>query len=303
MIFSSCRIGQTLKDVNSVSKDVNRVASDFRDIRGVVVPVDTFVMVATAGLLTELSSLDSEAKLDSISARINRILTRYLNETFQNLDPGPVGKKAVQGALDPLLAAETEARMKNLISALSAQLSRDIAGIITELSSPENKAKLNSLLTSFFSEANSAEISAFVNRALRDIEFDSLGRRISDELITQNLNPAIDSLVRTAVKGIFDEIRNDENARGLFGDIRHILFLALGLLGVIIGLFFWWNRRKSVQLNRMLVNAIEDLDEKTGKDVKKEVAKKARHEGLLPDLDKMLEKEHLLKRKDAHPGA
>ena len=46
----------------------------------------------------------------------------------------------------------------------------------------------------------------------------------------------------------------------------------------------------------MLINAIEDLDENVGKDVKKEVAKKARNEGLLPDLDKMLEEQHLLKR-------
>jgi hypothetical protein len=188
--------------------------------------------------------------------------------------------------------------MKEMIAALSDQVSRDMTGIINDLTSPANKARLNSLLTSFFSEANSDAISAFVNRSLRDIEFDSLGKRIAAELITQNLNPAVDTLVRTAVKGIFDEIQKDENAKGFFGDIKHILFLGLGLLGAIIGLFFWWNRRKSVNLNRMLINAIEDLDDKTGQDVKKQVAKKARHEGLLPDLDKVLEREHLLKRKE-----
>jgi hypothetical protein len=298
IVFSSCKIGQTLKDFNSVSKDAKQIAKDFRDVRGAVVPVDTLLMNATAGLLTELSNADSQTKLDSISARINRILTLYLNATFQNLDPGPVGKKFTQGALDPLLAAETEERMKKLIAALSAQMSHDIAGMITELASPANKAKLNSLLSSFFSEANSKVVSAFINRSLRDIEFDSLGSRIANELVSQNLKPQFDSVARTAVRAIFDEISHNKNAKGIFGNIKNILFLALGLLGIIIGLFFWWSRRKSMKLNTMLINSIEDLKGNVGKDVKEEVAKKARNEGLLPHLDKVLKQHHLLNRSE-----
>jgi hypothetical protein len=240
--------------------------------------------------LTELSSADSQEKLDSISARINRILTKYLNETFQNLDPGPIGKKAVQGVLDTLLAKETEDRIKHLVTALSAQISQDLSSLISNLTSPANKAKLNSMIASLLSEANSDAVSGFINRALRNIEFDSLGNRVANELISDNLNPAIDSLVRTAVKGIFDEIKNDDNAKGIFGDIKHIIFLAFGLLGLIIGLFFWWGRRKTQNLNRVLINAIEDLDEQHGKTVKKAVEKKARHVGLLPVLDDLLEK-------------
>jgi len=293
LTFPSC---QALKDFNSVSKDSKQISSDFHDVSGAIIPIDTFIMIATAGLLTELSSMESEQKLDSITARINRILTKYLNETFKNLDPGPVGKKFTQGALDPLLAAETEEKMKQLINALSIQISHDLAGVIDELTSPTTQAKLNGMLTSFFSEANSAKISEFVNRALRDIEFDSLGNRIADELIAQNLRPEFDSIARTAVRAIFDEIRHNDNAKGIFGDIKNILFLGLALLGVIIGIFFWWNRQKSVKMNKMLINAIEDLDDNTGKTVKKQVSKKARSEGLLPDLDKMLEKEHLLNR-------
>ena len=275
------------------------MGTDISIITAEITPADTLMMHIVAGILTELASEKSEDNLDSLTARINRMLTKYLNETFKNLDPGPVGKKFTQGALDPLLAAETEARMKEMISAISSQLSRDITNLISEATSPENKAKLNSLLTSLLSEDNSAAISAFVNRSLRDIRFDTIGMSIANELIANNLIPAVDSLTRTAVRGIFDEINKDDTAKGFFGDIKHILFLGLGLIGLILGLLFWWNRRKTVNLNRMLINAIEDLDDKTGKDVKKVVAAKARNEGLLPDLDKVLEQEHLLNRKES----
>ena len=107
---------------------------------------------------------------------------------------------------------------------------------------------------------------------------------MANELIAKNLKPQLDTVIRTAVKAVFDEIRNDKNAKGIFGDFKHILFLGLGLLGGIMGLLFWWNRRKSVKLNRMLVEAIQDLDDLPGKDVKTEVANKARNEGLLGDL-------------------
>ena len=294
----SCKIGQALEDFNKVSTSVESAQKDVNEITDAILPVDSLMMTITSGLLSELSSSSSEEKLDSISARINRILVQYLNETFQSLDPGPIGEKAVTGALDTLLAEQTRARIQQFIAALSSQLSQEITGLITDITSAENKARLSSLLTSLFSEENSTQLSSFINESLRKIEFDSLGNQIAYELIDQNINPSIDSLVRTAVKGIFDEIQNDDNAKGFFGDLRHILFLAFGLLGLIIGIFFWWTRRKSNNLNRVLINAIEDLDDKAGKEVKKLVEKKARNEGLLPDLDKVLEQEHLFTRQE-----
>ncbi len=286
ILFFSCKI---TKDADSVTKDVNSVEDE-------LVPVDSLLMNATSGILTELASADSQEKLDSISARINRILTLYLNKTFQNLDAGPVGRKFTHGVLDPLLAAETKEQMKQLIDALAAQITLDLNGVITELTSPANKAKLNSLLTSLLSDANSKAVSSFVNRSLRGIEFDSLGIRIANEVVAQNLKPQFDSVARTAVRAIFDEISHNKNAKGVFSNIRNILFLGLAILGVIIGLFFWWNRQKAVKLNTMLINSIESLDDKTGSNVKKEVAKNAMSQGLLPHLDKVLEKHHLLKR-------
>ncbi|MGB4847972.1 MAG: hypothetical protein WBP41_08655, partial [Saprospiraceae bacterium] len=209
-----------------------------------------------------------------------------------------MGHKLTQGAIDPLLSDETEVRMKQLISSLSAQMSHDIARSITELTSPANKAKLNSLLTSFFSEANSKMLSSFINRSLRDIDFDTLGSRMADQMIAKNLKPQVDSVIRTAVQAVFDEIRHNDNAKGIFGDFKNVLFLGLGLIGAIMGLLFWWNRRKSMKLNRMLVEAIQDLDDRSGKDVKMEVAKKARSEGMLSDLHKLIDQVDLFKKKD-----
>lgn len=291
LFFSSCKIGGALRDFHSISKNIDEVSSTVK-------PIDSLVMDATSGLLTELSNSNSQEKLDSITARLNRSLNAYLTKTFQDLDLGPLGHKLSQGAIDPLLSEETETRMKLLISSLSTQMSHDIARSITELTSPANKAKLNSLLTSFFSEANSKVLSSFINRSLRDIEFDSLGSRMAREMIAQQLKPQVDSVIRTAVKAVFDEIRHNDNAKGIFGDFKNILFLGLGLIGAMMGLLFWWNRRKSMKLNRMLVEAIQDLDDHPGKDVKLEVAKKARSEGLLGDLHKLIDQTQLFRKKD-----
>ncbi len=291
LFFSSCKIGGALRDFHSISRNIDEVSSTVK-------PIDSLVMDATSGLLTELSNTNSQEKMDSITARLNRSLNAYLTKTFQDLDLGPVGHKLSQGAIDPLLSEETEARMKLLISSLSAQMSHDIARSITELTSPANKAKLNSLLTSFFSEANSKVLSSFINRSMRDIEFDSLGSRMAREMIAQHLKPQVDSVIRTAVKAVFDEIRHNDNAKGIFGDFKNILFLGLGLIGAMMALLFWWNRRKSMKLNRMLVEAIQDLDDHPGKDVKLEVAKKARSEGLLGDLHKLIDQTQLFKKKD-----
>jgi len=291
IVLGSCKIGGALRDFHSISRNIDEVSST-------MTPVDSLVMDATSGLLTELSSENSQEKLDSITARINRNLTKYLTQMFQELDPAPFSNKFSQGVLDPFLAEETELRMKKLISALSDQMSHDIAKSITSLTSPANKAKLNSLLASFFSEANSKMLSSFINRSLRDIEFDTLGNRMANELIAKNLKPQMDTVIRTAVKAVFDEIRNDKNAKGIFSDFKDMLFLGLGLLGAIMGLLFWWNRRKSVKLNRMLVEAIQDLDDHPGKNVQVEVAKKARHEGLLADLHKLIAEQQLFKKKE-----
>ncbi|MGB3077575.1 MAG: hypothetical protein WBB31_00740 [Saprospiraceae bacterium] len=291
IVMGSCKIGGALRDFHSVSKNIDEVSSKLK-------PIDSLVMDATSGLLTELSNSNSQEKMDSITARLNRSLNVYLTKTFQDLDLGSMGHKLTQGAIDPLLSDETEVRMKQLISSLSAQMSHDIAKSITELTSPANKAKLNSLLTSFFSEANSKVLASFINRSLRDIDFDTLGSRMADQMIAKNLKPQVDSVIRTAVKAVFDEIRHNDNAKGIFGDFKNVLFLGLGLIGAIMGLLFWWNRRKSMKLNRMLVEAIQDLDDRSGKDVKMEVAKKARSEGLLTDLHKVFDQAQLFKKKE-----
>ena len=197
IVLGSCKIGGALRDFHSISRNIDEVSST-------MTPVDSLVMDATSGLLTELSSENSQEKLDSITARINRNLTKYLTQMFQELDPAPFSNKFSQGVLDPFLAEETELRMKKLISALSDQMSHDIAKSITSLTSPANKAKLNSLLASFFSEANSKMLSSFINRSLRDIEFDTLGNRMANELIAKNLKPQMDTVIRTAVKAVFD---------------------------------------------------------------------------------------------------
>jgi hypothetical protein len=258
-------------------------------------------MKATEGILTELASEKTRENLDSVSARISRALGKYLTETFKNLDAGPVGNSLVTGAIDTLVAAETELRIKLLIEAVSAQAGKDIALVIrntfSELSSPANKARLNSLMLSLFDSNNSDSLSHFINRAIDQIDFKELGANVSKDIFQENLRPEIDSIARTAVRAIFDEIRKDESTKGLFDNLRNIIFLGLGLLGLLLALLFWWNRRRSMQMNKVFVEAIENLDLETSKNVKRSVEREARQHGILKNVDEMLRKEGLLGRK------
>src|SRR5205085_1696907 len=128
IFFSSCKIGGALRDFHSISKNID-------DVSGNIKPVDTLMMDATSGLLTELASTNSETKIDTLAARINRVLTQYLNESFAKMDPGPMASKFTRGAMDPIFAEETEVRMKQLIHNLSIQMSHDIAASIADLTS------------------------------------------------------------------------------------------------------------------------------------------------------------------------
>lgn len=299
-ILSSCKIGTFFNDIGNVSKDAKKISSDFKAMRATIVPIDTFTMNATSGVLTELSSTSSEEKLDSIAARISRSIARYLNEALLTVDPSPIGNKLVTGAMDTLLAIETQQRMKLLIEGVSRQAGHDISLLIgnayTDLSSPSNKAKLNSVLLSLFDTRTSDSLSYFISRSINRVDFEALGAALSNDIFRSNLRPEIDSIARTAVRAIFDEIRKDETASGFFDNIRNIIFLALGLLGVLLGLLFWWNRRKSVQMNQVFLHAIENLDRETASHVKRSVEKEARQKGVLKHVDKMLHKEQLYNR-------
>ncbi len=304
-LLGSCKIGQIGTDFKLIKKDAQQISKDIKAVRGAFVPIDSLLMEATSGVLTELSNADSEEKLDTIAARINRILVQYLNESFKNLDPGPTGENLMKGAMRPVLDTMTERRLQEMIHSVSGQAAEDftavIRGMMTELTSAGSKAKLNALLLSLFTNTTSDSLSAFVNRTVADVDFGIIGQRIATELIEAKVKPQVDSVVRLAVRSIFDEIQKDKNARGFFSDIRNILILGLGLLGLIMAFLFWINRKKAMDLNKMFVHAIEDLEGKHAEDAKKSVEKHARARGLLRNVDRIMKKENLPNRTD--PGS
>lgn len=300
LILSSCKIGTLFNDIGNVSKDAKKISADFKAMKETIVPIDTFMMNATAGMLTELASDQSNEKLDSIATRISALITARLNESLQNLDPSPVGNRIVTGALDTLLAVETQQRIKLLIDAVSRKAGQDVAmlinGAFSDMTSPANQAKLSSLMLSLYNSKNADSLSYFINRAISRIDYESIGTGIGDDIFADNLRPQIDSIARTAVRAIFHEIRKDNITKSIFQDVRGLIFLGLALFGILLGLLFWWNRRKSMQMNRVLISAIENLDHTVAADVKKSITREAMHKGVLKDVDALLKKEQLLNR-------
>jgi len=298
----SCKIGQVSSDFKDIKKEATTISRDIKAVRHAIVPIDSMTMAAMSGILTKLSDTISENQLDSISARINRILVKYLNESFKNLDPGPVGQNFTKGAMQPILDTATEHRLQDMIHAVSLKASEDLTATIrsmmSELNSPNSKAQLNSLLLSLFSKTNADSLSGFINRAVAKVNFELIGHRLAEELLEANVKPQIDSIARTAVRSIFQEIQKDKNAKGFFSDIRNILILGIGLLGLVMALLFWINRRKAMELNKMFVQAIEDLDGNHSNKAKKAVEDQARARGLLSHIDKIMIKESKRPLKD-----
>ncbi len=302
LLTSSCKIGQISKDFKSIKEDASKISKDIKSVKGAFTPIDSATMAAMSGVLTELSDTISETKMDTIAARINRILVSYLNESFKNLDPGPLGQHLAQGAMQPILDPATEQRLQEMIHSVSQKASDDLTtamrNMMSELTSRQSQAKLNTLLVSLLNDSNSDALAGFVNRSIDKVNFDTIGHRIAYELIETNVKPQVDSVVRMAVRSIFSEIQKDKNAKGFFSDIRNIMLLGIGLLGLAMAVLFWINRRKAMDLNRMFIHAIEDMEEKHATDAKKAVENQARQRGLLANMDRIMKKESIRSRKE-----
>jgi len=297
LVIASCKIGQVTKDFKVIRGESEKISRDIKGIRAAFTPLDTAMMAAMSGVLAKLSDTISENQMDSIAARINRILVKYMNESFKNLDPGPVGANFTKGAMQPILDPATEQRLQDMIHSVSQKASDDLTAamrrMMDEITSPKTKTQLNGLILSLFSRTNSDSLSGFINRSIANVDFELVGKRIASELLEQNLKPQIDSISRMAVRSIFHEIQKDKNAKGFFSDIRNLLILGIGLLGLVMGILFWFNRRKAVEMNRMFIHAVEDLEGKHAIHARRAIENQARARGLLPNVSKMLQKENL----------
>lgn len=302
LMFTSCKIGQVTKDFKVIRGEAEKISRDIKGVRAAFTPLDTAMMYAMSGVLTKLSDTISEQQMDTIAARINRILVAYLNQSFQNLDPSPVGRNIAKGAIEPILDPATEQRLQEMIHSVSQKASDDLTAamrrMMDEITSAKTKNQLNSLILSLFSRSNSDSLSGFINRSIANVDFELVGQRIASELLEQNLKPQIDSISRMAVRSIFQEIQNDKNAKGFFSDIRNLLILGIGLLGLVMAFLFWFNRRKAVEMNRMFIHAVEDLEGKHAIHARRAIENQARARGLLPNVSKMLQKENLKTLKD-----
>jgi|GEM_PF-6022979 len=302
LLTVSCKIGQVSKDFKDIKKEASQISKDIKFIRRSYTPVDSAMMAGMSGILTKLSDTISENQMDSIAARINRILVRYLNDSFKNLDPGPMGQHLAQGAMQPILDPATEQRLQEMIHSVSLKASEDLTAamrnMMNELGSAQSKAKLNGLLLSMFTNSNSDSMSHFINRSIANVDFEEIGHRLATELLEGKVKPQVDSISRMAVRSIFEEIQKDKNARGVFSDIRNILILGIGLLGLVMAFLFWINRKKAMDMNKMFIHALEDMEGKHAIHAKKAVEVQARARGLLDNVEKMVKKETLKSLKD-----
>jgi Ni,Fe-hydrogenase maturation factor len=301
LLFISCGIR---KATDSFADNLPKLEQHVADLKNQIIPIDSLTLDATLGMLEGLTTAESQEKIDSLIERINLLLSSYLQQTVKDLKVPQLGKDLVGGMIDTL-SKESE-KLNNLLDGLTAKLSTDLSKIlnttIASLSSRENRDKISSLVSAAVHRGLADSLIQIANRSITGINYSTLGDSIGNNLISNKLTPQIDSLARQAIRGVLDEINIHEAKKSIFSDLKNVIVLAIGGIGLLIALFTWFNRRKYVRVNEMLLAKIEQLSDRVDPNLKKEIHTEAVSQGVSQELDAMLDRVNLLKRKERMGG-
>ncbi len=301
MIISGLSLGCGIPQaMRSVSDNLPKFEGHVDDLKQQVTPVDSLTMYATLGLLEGLTNTVGQQQIDSLLTRINLLIRASLQQTVADLAIPQVGKNLIGGMVDTL-TSESD-RLQDMLHQLSSKIAQDmvqiIEGAMTSLTSLEQQQRISTLLSSVFGQTLADSLAGLVNHTFSAIKYSELGDSVSQNLIASKLSPQIDSLARKAIRSVLDEINVHEAKKSIFADLKNVITLAIGGIGVLIALFTWFNRRKYVRVNEMLLAKIERLSDSDAPKIKKEIYTEAVQQGIIRELDAMLKRVHLLKRSE-----
>jgi hypothetical protein len=285
-------INRAADDVELAAVDINRVSEDFNAVREGLLPFDSLSIQLIDGVLQKLSE---EGTKDTL-----QVLIDELNAMLADLNTGQLGADVSTGLIDSLTSTRSRRQLDSLLMAVTASAGENLDATVKQflvgLNSSDKQAEIDQLLASLLSERNRARTSVFLDSILRGVNFERVGNDLTASLVSDSLQADVDSLVRTAVRAILEEV--DEGGDGIWGNLKSILLWAAAIIGIAIAVLIWFLSRRNRRVNKFLVREIEALSKEVQgyEDIKNQINQKAINEGVKGDLDSVLREMGLKER-------
>jgi hypothetical protein len=217
--------------------------------------------------------------------------------------------RLVGGALDTLVAEETQRRLNDMLDRLGSTLARQAAetrdsliGLSTkemmaelrdELLGPETRAHVGSIREELLGTQTRFLLSRVRDEMLGD-SLRTLVAELRDELLGSRTQSAVRVIVDSAMTSLVTRYREDLKPvlEGQVGFIQRnatwLLLLIAGLATAIIA-FVWWQKRKYTKMLSVLTFQIHDIPDRTQYDeLTDRIQRQAKQSGLEADLRKFL---------------
>ena len=299
-LFSCKAIKTTLlsakQSIANVDTTFQKISVNIDEIQKAIVPVDTMVANAVNGALSGLTSDDSKAKLDTLSAMLTRNIIKSVNSALDSIDLESPGQKLITGIKDSLFAQSTSDELTALINTVFGSAKNEIIDAInaafSNLSSEKNKQKLKGLGSAIVSGITDS-LGYKLNESIKQVDFNSLRDSILKNLINQQFRDSLALVTKSVTEGAATEVE------GVVAFIRKNVIKILWGLGLLAGGIFWWLykfRRKDVDdISSLIMTEISAAgDHEKIKELKASIKKKAEKHKLEDKLNKMLKEKDLL---------
>ncbi|MTB51114.1 hypothetical protein [Lewinella sp. W8] len=277
--------GTVSKDVTAATGDLKHLTEDIRSVRENVLPLDTISKQLIQGVLDKLSEDSTQNTLEVLIGQINQLLA--------DLNTAQVGGKLSAGLIDSLTSARSQRRLDSLLLAVTQSagnnLDATVKQFLVRLNSRDKQAEVDKLLASLLSARNRSRATGFLDSILAGVNFRRVGTELTANLVSDSLRSDVDSLVRTSVRAILEEVDEDD---GLWSNLKSILLWAAAIIGIAIAVLIWFLSRRNRRVNKFLVREIEALS-KEGEGyegIKTQINQKAIDEGVKDDLDAVLKR-------------
>ena len=292
LLLSSCKLSKTLIEAGEPFR------KEIDEFQAELFPLDTAMKKVMVGLLDGAATESSKDNIDTLSKRLTNGITKFLNERLKEMDTKSLGSNLIAGVKDEISSDDFQDTLRLLIngafSDLRTNLNLTVDSVFIGLSSGENKARLESMMASLFTENNSELMRSFLNKGIEGISFTSIADSLRNNLLNEETQAALNNIIPTKIdtilektEGILDKL--GENGEGFIErNIWTIIggIASLMLLGTL--LWLWRKRSKENKMNDVIMASINDMGDDESKVLKEVIKKNAIQRGIEASLNKRL---------------
>lgn len=301
-LISGCGLPQALQGVG------DGFTGEIDEIQAELFPLDSASKKIIIGLLEGAVTESSKDNIDTLSKKLSDGISKFINAKIKEIDTRSAGANLMGGIKDeindPAFKDSLNALVNFAFGELRSQLKPTIDNLFIDLSSPENKQRLESLAASLFTKENSEKLNEFINKGIEGISFaplaDSLRANLFNEEMGRSVGniipPEIDSIL-TKTEGILDKL--NENGESFIE--RNVWTIVGGIASLMLlgGLVYQWKKKsEGVEINDSIMSAIHAMKDTPQYDLlTTQIKRNAIQKGIEAPLNKRLHQLGLSKSK------